>query len=46
MVPATPGPKLPENGPEPEFLRNFEPTYKCSFMLLNANANTRIPICL
>jgi hypothetical protein len=30
MIPATPGPKIPENGPEPEFrleyLRNFEPS--------------------
>jgi hypothetical protein len=29
MIPATPGPKIPENGPEPEFrpefFRNFEP---------------------
>ena len=29
MIPATPGPKIPENGPEPEFrpefLRNSEP---------------------
>jgi hypothetical protein len=29
MIPATPGPKIPENGPEPEFrpefCRNFEP---------------------
>jgi hypothetical protein len=35
MIPATPGPKIPENGPEPEFrpefLRNFEPSlgYGC-----------------
>jgi hypothetical protein len=30
MIPATPGPKIPENGPEPEFrpefLRNFKPS--------------------
>jgi hypothetical protein len=26
MILATPGPKIPENGPEPEFLRNFEPS--------------------
>jgi hypothetical protein len=30
MIPATPGPKIPENGPEPEFqpefFRNFEPS--------------------
>lgn len=31
MIPATPGPKIPEDGPEPEFrpefLRNFEPSH-------------------
>ena len=30
MIPATPEPKIPENGPEPEFqpefFRNFEPS--------------------
>jgi hypothetical protein len=30
MIPTTPGPKIPENGPElefrPEFFRNFEPS--------------------
>jgi hypothetical protein len=30
MIPATPGPKIPEDGPEPEFrpefFRNFEPS--------------------
>jgi hypothetical protein len=26
MIPATPEPKIPENGPEPEFRRNFEPS--------------------
>jgi hypothetical protein len=26
MIPATSGPKITENGPEPEFFRNFEPS--------------------
>jgi hypothetical protein len=33
MIPVTPGPKIPENGPEPEFrlefLWNFEPRMPC-----------------
>jgi hypothetical protein len=28
MILATSGPKIPENGPEPEFLQNFEPRKK------------------
>jgi hypothetical protein len=40
MIPATPEPKIPENGPEPEFrpefLRNFEPSLKAEAMAIFA----------
>ena len=39
MIPATPGPKIPENGLEPEFrpefIRNFEPKTEASSVVDN-----------
>jgi hypothetical protein len=31
MIPATPGPKIPENGPEPEFQPEFQPEFFRNF---------------
>jgi hypothetical protein len=35
MIPATPEPKIPENGPEPEFRPEFRRIFEPSYLLID-----------
>jgi hypothetical protein len=46
MIPATPEPKIPENGPEPEFRPEFFRNFETRLLLIEAPVGARVEMIL